>query len=144
MVAEQDVRSGGNSLAPALSVSGLTPEPVTVRSLTAGGCALLLFVNEDCPTSALAMRTLGPPGPGWESAGLSCPAVFEDPLEVAIRVARRNGWTGRVVSQPAPYQTSRAYGLISVPAAFLIDRTGQVTDSVPGWDQPGIARLIQR
>jgi hypothetical protein len=144
MVAEQDVRSGGNGSAPALSVSGLTPEPVTVRSLTAGGCALLLFVNEECPTSALAMRRLGPLCQGWESAGLSCTAVFEDPLEVAIRVARRNGWTGRVVSQAAPYQTSRAYGLISVPAAFLLDRTGQITDSVTGWDQPAIARLIQR
>src|SRR5215469_11159489 len=144
MVAEQHIRSGLGGLAPELSVSGLAAQPETIRSLAAGGCALLLFVNEECPTSALAMRRLGPVCQGWESAGLSCTAIFEDPLEVAIRVARRNGWTGRVVSQPAPYQTSRAYGLVSVPAAFLIGRTGQVTDSVTGWDQPGIARLIQR
>jgi len=144
MVAEQHIRSGLGGLAPELSVSGLTAQPETIRSLAAGGCALLLFVNEECPTSALAMRRLGPLCQGWESAGLSCTAVFEDPLEVAIRVARRNGWTGRVVSQPPPYQTSRAYGLISVPAAFLIDRAGQITGSVTGWDQPAIAQLIQR
>jgi len=130
--------------APALSVTGLTPDPVTVKSLTGGGCALLLFVNEECPTSALAMRELGPLCQDWEKAGLSCTAVFEDPLEVAIRVARRQGWTGRVVSQPPPYQTSRAYGLVSVPAAFLIDDGGQLTGSVTGWDQPGITMLIEQ
>jgi hypothetical protein len=144
MVAEQRTRSGLDGLAPELSVSGLAPDPVTIRSLATGGCALLLFVNEECPTSALALRRLGPLCQGWESAGLSCTAIFEDPLEVAIRVARRNGWTGRVVSQPPPYQTSRDYGLISVPAAFLIDRAGQITSSLTGWDQPAIALLIQQ
>jgi hypothetical protein len=131
-------------MAPSLSVSGVSPEPVTVRSLTAGGCALLLFVNEECPTSALAMRKLGPLCQGWEIAGLSCTAVFEDPLEVAIRVARRCGWTGRVVSQPPPYQTSRAYGLSSVPTAFLIDGGGQITNSATGWDQTAITGLIHQ
>jgi AhpC/TSA family len=144
MTAEQRTQSRANCLAPALLVSGLTPSPVTVGSLTAGGCALLLFVNEECPTSALAMRRLGPLCQAWQNAGLSCAAVFEDPLEVAIRVARRCGWTGRVVSQPPPYQTSRAYGLTSVPAAFLLDREGQITNSVTGWDQAAIAELIQR
>jgi len=144
VVAGQDTRNGPSGPAPALSVSGLTPEPVTIDSLTARGSALLLFVNEECPTSALAMRELGPLCQGWESAGLSCTVVFEDPLEVAIRVARRHGWTGRVVSQPPPYQTSRAYGLVSVPTAFLVDSGGQIDGSVTGWDQAAIARLIER
>jgi AhpC/TSA family len=144
VAAEQDIRSGPSGPAPALSVSGLTPEPITIASLTTRGGALLLFVNEECPTSALAMRELGPLCQGWESAGLSCTAVFEDPLEVAIRVARRHGWTGRVVSQRPPYQTSRAYGLISVPTAVLIDSAGQVGGSVTGWDQAAIALLIER
>ena len=130
--------------APELSVTGLDQEPVTVRGLTAGGAALVVFVNEDCPTSAMAMRNLGPLCRGWEQAGLSCTAVFEDPLEVAIRVARRCGWTGRVASQSAPYGTSRAYGLISVPAAFLIGNTGQIMTSVTGWDQPALAELIDQ
>jgi hypothetical protein len=90
------------------------------------------------------MRKLGPLCQEWERAGVSCTAVFEDPLEVAIRVARRCGWTGQVVSEPPPYQTSRAYGLVSVPAAFLIDRDGQIAASVTGWDHPAIAQLINR
>jgi len=131
-------------LAPALAVSGVGREAVTIQSLTANGCALLLFVSEECPTSALAMRKLGPLCQDWEKSGVSCTAVFEDPLEVAIRTARRSGWTGRVVSQPPPYQTSRAYGLVSVPTAFLIDRQGLINDRVIGWDHAAIALLIQR
>ncbi len=129
---------------PELSVIGIDQEPVTVRGLTAGGAALLLFVNEDCPTSAMAMRNLGPLCRGLEEAGLSCTAVFEDPLEVAIRVARRCGWTGRVVSQSAPYGTSRAYGVVSVPTTFLISNTGQIISRVTGWDQPALADLIRQ
>jgi len=144
MAVEQHIRNGPSGRAPELLVSGLTPDPVTIQTLTEGGCALLLFVNEECLTSALAMRELGPLCQDWEKAGLSCTAVFEDPLEVAIRVARRQGWTGRVVSQPPPYQTSRAYGLVSVPAAFLIDDGGQLTSSVTGWDQPRITLLIEQ
>ncbi len=131
-------------IAPALSVTGIDPEPVTINGLTAGGAALLLFVNEDCPTSAMAIRNLGQLCRGWEQAGLSCTAIFEDPLEVAIRVARRCGWTGRVVSQSAPYGSSRAYGLVSVPAAFLISKAGQIVNSVTGWDQPALAELIHQ
>jgi AhpC/TSA family len=130
--------------APALAVSGVAPEPVTVQSLTAGGSAILLFVNEDCPTSALAMRMLGPLCQDWERRGVSCTVVFEDPLEVAIRVARRCGWTGQVVSQPPPYQTSQAYGVVSVPTAFLVDGQGLIAGSVTGWDQPAITLLIER
>jgi hypothetical protein len=130
--------------APALAVTGIDHEPVTIDGLTAGGCALLLFVSQECPTSAMAMRNLGPLCRVWESAGLSCTAVFEDPLEVAIRVARTCGWTGQIVAQPPPYQTSRAYGLVSVPTAFLVGQTGQIVDSISGWDQPAVTDLIQR
>ena len=144
MAARQRSESPPARPAPELAVTGLAAEPVTIQSLTARGGAVLLFVNEDCPTSALAMRRLGPLCQEWVSAGVSCTAVFEDPLEVAIRIARRCGWTGGVVSQAVPYQTSRAYGLLSVPTVVLVDQQGQIADSVTGWDQPAITRLILR
>src|SRR2546429_7282836 len=105
--------------APALSVRGTGPGEVTIGALTAGGCALLLFVNEDCPTSAMALRRLGPLCPAWQGAGLSATAVFEDPLEVAVRVARRLGWAGRGPPHDPPYPTFRAHRLIPVPTAGL-------------------------
>ena len=103
--------------APALSVRGTGPGEVTIAGLTASGCALLVFVSEECPTSAMALRRLGPLCQAWAEAGLAAVAVFEDPLEVAVRVSRRLGWAGQVVAEDPPVETSRAYGLVSVPTA---------------------------
>lgn len=144
MTPHNDSRAGARVPAPALSVRGIGPGDVSVAGLTAGGCALLVFVSEECPTSALALRRLGPLCRGWQEAGLSCTAVFEDPLEVAVRTARRLGWAGRVVSQPPPYETSRAYGLVSVPTMVLLDGAGLVAGSATGWDQPAVSTLIGR
>src|SRR5262249_53094115 len=99
-------RPGPPPMAPALSVRGPGPGEITLAGLIAGGCALLVFVSEECPTSAMALRRLGPLCRAWEEAGLTSAAIFEDPLEVAVRVARRLGWAGRVASEEPPYETS--------------------------------------
>jgi hypothetical protein len=135
-------RAGPHPPAPALSVRGIDAGEITIAGLTAGGCALLLFVSEECPTSAMALRNLGPLCLAWEEAGLTSTAVFEDPLEVAVRVARRLGWAGRVASEEPPYETSRAYQLVSVPTAVLADRAGTIAGTVTGWDQPSLVALI--
>src|SRR5215468_9988022 len=100
---------GERVLAPALRVRGTGPGAVTVASLTAGGCALLVFVSEECPTSAMALRRLGPLCQAWAEAGLTAVAIFEDPLDVAIRTARRLGWGAQVAADDPPYPASRAY-----------------------------------
>src|SRR5215831_7986732 len=130
--------------APALSVRGTGLGEATIGALTAGGCALLLFVNEDCPTSAMALRRLGPLCPAWQEAGLSATTVFEDPLEVAVRLARRLGWAGRVASEDPPYETSHAYGLVSVPTAVLVDSAGTIADTVTGWEHAALVALIEK
>ena len=117
---------------------------VSLDGLTAGGAALLLFVSEECPTSAMALRNLGPLCRTWDQAGLTATAIFEDPLDVAIRVARRTGWTGRVVSQDPPYETSRAYRLLSVPTSVLVSRNGDVSGTVVGWDHGALSALIDQ
>ena len=142
---ESDLSRAGAALrAPALSVRGLGPAEVTVAGLTAGGGALLLFVSEECPTSAMALRRLGPLCGAWQEAGLTATAVFEDPLEVAVRVARRLGWQAGVAAEDPPYRTSRAYRLVSVPTAVLLDRAGTIAGTVIGWDHAGLVALIGR
>ena len=130
--------------APVLSVRGLGPAEVTVAGLTAGGGALLLFVSQECPTSAMALRRLGPLCGAWQEAGLTATAVFEDPLEVAVRVARRLGWQAGVAAEDPPYPTSRAYRLVSVPTAVLVDRAGMIAGTVTGWDHAALVALIGR
>lgn len=134
--------AGPGRPAPALSVRGIDPGEVTIGSLAADGCALLLFVSEECPTSAMALRRLGPLCGAWQESGLTSIAIFENPLEVAVRVARRLGWGGRVASEEPPYETSRAYGLISVPTAVLVGPGQAIAGTVAGWDQPALAELI--
>jgi len=130
--------------APELSVAGVDPAAVGLDDLTASGAALLIFVSEECPTSAMALRNLGPLCRGWQAAGLTAAAIFEDPLDVALRVARRLGWAGRVLSQPPPYAASRAYGLVTVPTAVLVGRDHAIEGAVIGWNQPRLAALIER
>src|SRR6266571_5729568 len=137
-------RVGVPPRAPALSVRGLGPVEVTVAGLAAGGGALLLFVCEECPTSAMALRRLGPLCGAWQEAGLTATAVFEDPLEVAVRVARRLGWQAGVAAEDPPYRTSRAYRLVSVPTAVLVDRAGTIAGTVTGWDHAALVALIGR
>ena len=132
------------SMAPALAVTGIEPGGDRLDDLARRGAALLLFVSEECPTSAMAVRNLGPFCRAWENAGLTATAIFEDPLDVALRVARTLGWTGRVVSQDPPYQTSQDYGLLAVPTAFLVGGDGSVAASVVGWNQPALAALTEQ
>jgi hypothetical protein len=127
-----------------LAVHGTGPGEITLAGLTAAGGALLVFVSEHCPTSALALRRLGPLCASWARAGLTAVAVFEDPLDVAIRTARRLGWTGVVAAEDPPYATSRAYRLVTVPTAVLVGRDGLLAGTVTGWDQPALAALLGR
>jgi hypothetical protein len=57
-------------------------------------------------------------------------------------VARRLGWTGQVAAEDPPVQTSRDYGLVSVPTAVLIDSGGRIAGRVAGWDQAALAALV--
>src|SRR6516162_4230580 len=139
----QQADDGRGGPAPELAVYGTGPAAVTIASLTAGGCALLVFVSEHCPTSALALRRLGPLCQAWARDGLTAVAIFEDPLDLAIRTARRLGWTGQVAAQEPPYQASRDFGLATVPTAVLVGRDGVVAGTVTGWDQPSLAALLR-
>src|SRR5215470_9181570 len=128
--------------APELAVRGTGPGQITVGGLTADGGALLVFVSEHCPTSALALRRLGPLCQAWAQAGLAAIAIFEDPLDLAIRTARRLGWNGQVAAQEPPYPASRAYRVTTVPTIVLVGRDGLVAGTVTGWDQRALARLL--
>ncbi|HEY5988333.1 MAG TPA: hypothetical protein VIV12_18445, partial [Streptosporangiaceae bacterium] len=50
----------------------------------------------------------------------------------------------QVLAEDPPYETSRAYGLVSVPTAVLIDGAGLIAETVTGWDQPALVALLDR
>ena len=128
--------------APEFTLASVAGGSLRLAELHADGPALLLFVSEECPTCTLALRRLAPVVPELSAAGVSAAAVFEDPLEVAARVARRTGFTGTVLSEPAPYEVSGAYELASLPTMVLVDRSGEQIGRVVGWDADALGELL--
>jgi peroxiredoxin len=130
--------------APEFELPSVAGEPVRLADLHADGPALVVFVAEECPTSAMTLRRLAPLVQPLASVGVRTAAVFEDPLEVAARVARRAGFTGTVLEEPPPYGVSSAYDLVSVPTTVLVDRDGQLAGRVVGWDAEGLDELLEQ
>src|SRR6201999_3009475 len=93
-------------------------------------------------TCALALRRLAPVVGPLQDAGVGLAVVFEDPLDVAARVARDTRFKGTVLAEPSPYDTSRAYGLESLPTTVLLDRDASVTATVVGWDAAALGALV--
>ena len=129
--------------APEFELPSVAAGPVRLADLRSDGPVLVLFVAQECPTCALTLRRLAPLVDELQDAGVGMTAVFEDPLEVAARTARRAGFAGEALSQAAPYPVSRAYQLASVPTTVLVDRQGRLAGRVVGWDAAGLDRLIE-
>jgi peroxiredoxin len=130
------------SRAPEFALESTAGGPVGLEQLRAGGPVLLVFAAEECPTSQLALRRLGPLAGPLRETGVALVAVFEDPPEVAARVARRTGFAGTVLSEPPPYDVSGAYGLESLPTSVLVDPGGEVVRGVTGWDADALEELL--
>jgi peroxiredoxin len=128
--------------APEFSLPSVAGGPVRLADLCDRGRVLLLFVSEECPTCVLTLHRLAPLVSELSASGVRVAAVFEDPLEVAARVARRTGFSGVVLSEPAPYEVSRAYSLESLPTAVLVDGDGRQVERVVGWDAAGLRTLL--
>jgi peroxiredoxin len=130
--------------APEFELDSVAGGPVRLADLVRDGPALLVFVSEECPTSTLALRRLAPLVETLATAGVRMATIFEDPLEVAARVARRAGLAGVLLSEPSPYEVSRAYELAGLPTSVLVDRDGRLAARVVGWDADGLDALIEQ
>src|SRR5437764_3558397 len=129
--------------APEFELASVDGAPVALAQLRGSGHALLIFASEECPTCLLTLRRLEPLVESLEAAGVNVTAVFEDPVEVAARAARGARFTGTVLSEPPPYDISRAYEVQSLPTSVLVDPAGTVMGRVVGWDAGGIEALLE-
>jgi hypothetical protein len=126
-------------LAPEFTLPRIDGPPVSLQELLTRGPQVLVFAHGDCPTSALALRRLAELGDG---ADITC--IFEEPPETAARLARRVHLPFTVLSEPTPYDVSRAFGVETVPTAIRIDEGAGIVDTVVGWDAEAYARLLDR
>jgi peroxiredoxin len=130
--------------APDFVLPSIHGGPLGLADLGASGPVVLVFVAEECPTSTLALRRLRPLTAALQRAGVALAAIFEDPPEVAARVARATGFSSVVLSEPAPYEVSRAYRLETLPTTVLVDSAGEEADRCVGWDAAGLEKLLAR
>ena len=130
--------------APDFVLPSVRDGPVSLTELRSGRPAVLVFVAEECPTCTLALRRLAPLAARLQEAGVALAAVFEDPPEVAARVARTTGFAATALAEPAPYDVSRAYELEALPTTVLVDRGGALVDRRVGWDAAGLQALLTR
>jgi peroxiredoxin len=128
--------------APSFALPSTTGGSVRLEDLVSNGPALLIFASEECPTCALTLRRLAPIVAPLRDAGVELAVVFEDSLDVAARVAREARFKGTVLAEPAPYDTSRAYALESLPTTFLLDRDASVAGTAVGWDADALSALV--
>ncbi|HEY3766149.1 MAG TPA: redoxin family protein [Gaiellales bacterium] len=124
-----------NAVAPGFTLPRVGAGSVTLADLLRTGPAAVMFVTEDCPTCELALRRLG-------AAGADLAVVCEADPAAAARLAQRTGFAGPMLCEPAPYETSRAYGLEAVPTTVAIAADGAVTAAVVGWDAPALSELL--
>lgn len=128
--------------APEFKLESVSGGPVALADLHRDGPALLMFASEECPTCALTLGRVAPLVSDLARAGVTITSIFEDPLEVAARVARRQRFTGTVLAEPPPYAISQAYELQTLPTLVLIDRDGRLSERVVGWDAPALDAVL--
>ena len=130
--------------APEFELASAAAGPLRLSDLRAEGPALVLFVSEECPTCALTLRRLAPDVELLARIGITVAAVFEDPLEVAARLARRTAFPGPVLSEPPPFEVSRAFAVKSLPTAVLAARDGSLLGRCVGWDADCMDELLEK
>jgi hypothetical protein len=121
--------------APGFTLPSTLAGAVSLADLLANGPAAVVFVTDDCPTCELTLRRLA-------AVRADVAVVCEAPAAAAARLAHQTGFGGLMLAEPAPYETSRAYGLDAVPTTVAIDADGAVAGAVVGWDAGALTSLL--
>ena len=97
------------------------------------GGGVLVFFKEDCPASELVVPRLGPLAGALEREERFFLAVAQDSEETARAFRDRHHLRFQIAWEEAPYAASRAYGIETVPALFIVDGTGVIAERVEGF-----------
>jgi peroxiredoxin len=131
----------GQTAAP-FSLESISGARVDLAGLMERGPVLLVFVEADCPTSRLALERLERASGAFAARGGSLVSIHEDSLETAARTMRRCRASFAALSEAEPFAVSEAYGVRTVPTAFLVGRDGLVGRVVEGWSHADFADAL--
>jgi peroxiredoxin len=128
------------SRAPDFRLPRLDGGTVALQEILASGPALIAFFKTTCPVCQFTFPFLArihKPGT------LSVYAVSQDDAEDTREFNRQFGLAIPTLldTGPSGYPVSNAFGISSVPTAFLIDRDGAISRVIEGWSKRDIESL---
>ena len=95
------------------------------------GPVVLSFFKVSCPVC----KMVGPILTKLSEAGVRVVAIGEDPPQAIAAFGEKENQRVPMLTEPAPYKVSDAFGLEAVPSIFLIGEEGEVRQAVPGWSR---------
>jgi len=128
---------------PPVTLESLDGSTVSLAAFRDQGRCLLLFVESDCPTSRLALRRLEAIAAPLARGGIRLVAVHQDPPDVARVTMAASQATYAALSESEPYAASAAFGVRTVPTAFLIGVDACVEAVVEGWSRDDFAQIAR-
>ena len=117
---------------------------VTLAQLLRAGPVVLAFFKAACPTCQLAFPFLERLHAG--GAGLQFVGVSQDDAKLTGQFAARFGISFPLLLDRAAdgYRASNAYGLTHVPAMFVVETDGAVSQESAGFSRADFERLALR
>ena len=110
---------------PAVDGGGDVTDPWTE------GETVLAFFKVSCPVCKMVAPMLTKLAEG----GARVVAVGEDPADDLATYMEEQGQQVTTLTQPAPYDASRAFDLEAVPSLFLVAPDGEILEAIAGWNR---------
>src|SRR5258708_3214532 len=120
------------SRAPSFKLKSMDGSTQSLEGILAKGPALFAFFKISCPVCQLALPYLERLG---GSSSLQIVAISQDDEAATSGFRQRFGITLPTLLDQSKegYPASNAYGLTSVPSLFLVEKTGEIAFSSPGF-----------
>jgi peroxiredoxin len=128
------------SAAPDFRLPQLDGGAVALQEILANGPAVIAFFKTTCPVCQLTLPFLERI---HKSGTLPVYAVSQDDAEDTREFNREFGLTLPTLldSGRSGYPVSQAFGISSVPSAFLIERDGGISRVIEGWSKRDMESL---
>ena len=105
---------------------------------------LLTVFKASCPTCEWALPYVQRLHEKTSGGALEVMGVAEDDRATALEFAEETGLTFPIALESDPWPVANGYGLSTVPTMFLIDESGEILLSSPGFSKDDLLDVARR